>query len=129
MPKNPDKPANSYPDRNVQADNSISPLLTLPRGVVIHPSKLIYCMAARRYTWLCIDGYQRLILVCKHIGAYEKSLAGLSFCRIHHHWIVNMTYVSGYIIGRTGQVILRNGKLLPVSARRKKQLLQTLDYL
>jgi two-component system LytT family response regulator len=62
-------------------------------------------------------------LVTKQIGVYEDLLPEPLFCRIHRQYIINVNKVSKYIKGRGGYVVMSDGKVIDVSARKKDDFL------
>ncbi|MBK7690169.1 MAG: response regulator transcription factor [Bacteroidetes bacterium] len=66
-------------------------------------------------------------LVSKNLGEYEEDLEKKGFVRIHHSYIVNLSFVEKYIKGRGGYVILKNGKSLEVSTRKKDDFFEKLN--
>lgn len=64
-----------------------------------------------------------MLLISKPIGFLEDKLDGSTFFRIHHSYLVNINQVKKYLRGRGGQIVLRDGTVLPVSSRKKSDFL------
>lgn len=99
--------------------------LALPAAdglLLIDTSRIMYCESEGRYTRFYTNGNKK-ILVTRNLGAYEALLLPPLFIRIHHHCIINLSYVERYVNGRGGYVIMQNGTTLPVSSRRKDDFL------
>lgn len=64
-----------------------------------------------------------MLLISKPIGFLEDKLDGNTFFRIHHSYLVNINQVKKYLRGRGGQIVLRDGTVLPVSSRKKSDFL------
>lgn len=60
----------------------------------------------------------------KPLGHFEKLLPAPSFFKTHRSFLVNLSLVSGYDSGRTGNVHLKCGQSVPLAARRKSQFIQ-----
>jgi two-component system LytT family response regulator len=104
--------------------------LALPAAdglLFVDTSKIICCESEGRYTWFYLADNDRKILVSKNLGEYEALLPSQLFVRIHHHSIVNISYIEKYVKGRGGHVIMKNGKTLEVSARKKEHLFEKLE--
>ena len=61
------------------------------------------------------------------LSYYEKILTPPQFFRIHKSHIINMDKISKFAGGRTGSVLLQNGKKLDIAARRKAAFLQIMN--
>ena len=62
-------------------------------------------------------------MVSRQLGEYEKLLPEACFIRIHDKYIINLSFIKEYIKGSGGDVVLENGKELPVASRRKEEFL------
>jgi two-component system LytT family response regulator len=103
------------------------PLSTNNGLVFVKLSDIIYCESSGNYTSFYITGYNKPILVSRQLGEYEKLLPETDFTRIHDKFIINLSYIREYIKGSGGEVVLENGKELPVAARRKEDFLSIFE--
>lgn len=92
----------------------------------VAPESVYYCESSGNYTTFYMNGECKQLMVSKQIGQYEQALPQQYFIRIHDKYIVNIKYVKAYQRGNGGILILENGTELPVSARRKKELMKYL---
>lgn len=83
---------------------------------------IVYLESDTKYTYFHLKTNKK-IMVSKNLGEYETILPSDKFIRIHHKHIVNIAYITRYIKGRGGYVILENGGHLDVSDRKKENLL------
>jgi len=81
--------------------------------------------ASDNYTNIYISD-NRKFLVSRTLKDFEEMLPPETFVRIHHATMINKFYVEKYIRGDGGQVIMRNGKVLDVSKRKKSDFLQAI---
>jgi len=99
--------------------------LSLPtsRGFkVVELDKLMHLESDGNYTKLYMqDGDE--ILVSRPIKEYENILPKEIFCRVHNSHIINTTFLTEYIRGRGGEVILKDGSVISVSQNKKSHLL------
>jgi len=102
-------------------------LPTMEGLVFVDIDKIMYCESEGRYTRFFLAEDDKKILVSKNLGEYEASLSPNLFIRIHNSSLVNFSYIEKYVKGRGGYVILRNGKILPVSSRRKDDFFDKLE--
>ncbi len=125
--------------QKLKIENSISTIKSTPSvflekisaptsdGLVfIRTAQLIRCEADSSYTHIYMeDGIKYYI--SKKLIEFEKSLASdARFFRVHKSHIVNLTKVVRYIRGEGGELIMCDGKNIPVSREHKKQLLEML---
>ena len=109
---------------NLAAIHSQNRKLVLPlmEGFeVVKISEILYCEADDNFTRFYFkDG--RKTLICRNLKFYEKALNDFGFHRIHRSHIINLDYISKYVKGKGGSVIMENGKELQVSSSKKTEL-------
>jgi len=78
--------------------------------------------------------YSRLYLTNKHsllvtklLKDFEELLTPYRFFRVHNSHLINLNYISKYIRGDGGQVVMENGDVVDVSRRKKDQFLGLLS--
>ncbi|MCY7311474.1 MAG: LytTR family DNA-binding domain-containing protein [Bacteroidota bacterium] len=98
------------------------PLSTTNGLVFVKVADIMYCESSGNYThfFLCDD---KKIVVSRQLGEYEKLLPENNFTRIHDKYIINLHYIKEYIKGSGGEVVLENGKEIPLATRRKEDFL------
>jgi two-component system, LytTR family, response regulator len=102
------------------------PLSTSNGLVFVKLADIMYCESSGNYTCFFLnDG--KSILVSRQLGEYEKLLPDSDFTRIHDKYILNLSYIKEYIKGSGGDVVLENGKELPVASRRKEDFLSRFE--
>lgn len=102
------------------------PLSTSNGLVFVKLADIMYCESNGNYTSFFLnDG--KSILVSRQLGEYEKLLPDADFTRIHDKYIINLSYIREYIKGSGGDVVLENGKELPVASRRKDDFLSRFE--
>jgi len=67
------------------------------------------------------------ILVTKLLKDFEELLTPYRFFRVHNSHLINLNYISKYIRGDGGQVVMENGDVVDVSRRKKDQFLGLLS--
>jgi two-component system, LytTR family, response regulator len=67
------------------------------------------------------------ILVTKLLKDFEELLTPYRFFRVHNSHLINLNYISKYIRGDGGQVVMENGDVVDVSRRKKEQFLGLLS--
>lgn len=97
--------------------------LTSQKGLTfVEHSEILYCESSGNYTTFFLIN-QEQIVVSKQIGSFEKKFEMHSIVRVHDRYIVNLKHVTQYLRGNGGFLVLSNGKEIPVSTRRKNELM------
>ncbi len=98
--------------------------ISTAEGVFFYlPSEIIRCEGESNYTRFFPDGLKPL-MVSHTLKDYESILTDYGFLRVHKSHLVNMKYVSK--IDREGSLWLQNGDCVPVSRRRKEEVMRYL---
>lgn len=97
--------------------------LTSQKGLTfVDPAHILYCESSGNYTTFFLVNREQIV-VSKQIGSFETKLESHSIIRVHDRYLVNLQHVTSYIRGNGGLLVLINGKEVPVSVRRKNDLL------
>lgn len=99
---------------------------TLEGLIMIDPEEVIYCESDGPYCTFHFTNSKKL-MVSKTLKEAEEALQGNDFFRIHHSFVVNMKYITKYIRGEGGEVVMNNGKNIPVSRNKKQDFLKMLE--
>jgi two-component system, LytTR family, response regulator len=89
---------------------------------------ILYCESDNSYTTFYLEG-DRQILVSRGLKEFEQMLEPCRFFRPHQCFLVNLHKVTRVDKTEGGNVILQNGKSIPVSFRRKQALMEILSTL
>lgn len=111
--------AGTPPAENIKNTIGRLALPTMEGLLFVDTDSIMYCESEGRYTRFYLADENKEILVSKNMGEYEVLLPEAMFIRIHHQSIVNLRYIHKYVKGRGGYVVLKNGKNIPVSSRKK----------
>jgi two-component system, LytTR family, response regulator len=87
--------------------------------------EIMYCEAKKEYTYLYCSN-QPPICSSVNLGVYEDLLQEYSFCRVHHSYLVNKEHVKQYIRGVGGELLIDNNTLIPISRRKKQEVMEWL---
>ena len=95
---------------------------------IIKIAEIVHCQAEGSYTRFFIeDG--RSILVSRNLKEYEKMLKPHGFFRSHHSHLVNINHIVRFDRSEGGSLIMVDKSSLPVSSRRRDQLMTILNRL
>ncbi len=103
--------------------------LQTSQGVFLHELQtIIRCHSEGNYTIIHFTNDKRL-LIAKPLKEFEELLSIYGFERIHHSHIINLNHLGSYLNKDGGYVVLSDNTTLPVSSRKKAQLLKKLNNL
>ena len=91
----------------------------------VEAARIIYCEADGAYTKVILEEGKKL-LISRTLGDIEEMLPSANFQRIHHSFVVNISFVTQFLRNDGGYVILKNGEKLSVSKSKKEALMERL---
>lgn len=101
--------------------------LPTTEGIIfIKVSDILYLQSNINYTYIFVKGEDR-ITASKTLKDYEEILPENTFCRIHQSYMCNINFVKKVLKEDGGFVLLDNGQKIPVSRRKKEDLLKLLN--
>ncbi|AWI25582.1 LytR/AlgR family response regulator transcription factor [Flavobacterium pallidum] len=102
-------------------------VLQTSQGIFLHElQSILRCNADGNYTSIYFTNGKKL-LIAKPLKEFEDMLCAFGFERIHHSHIINLNHLVSYLNKDGGYVVLTDQTTLPVSSRKKVQLLKILD--
>lgn len=93
---------------------------------ILQSEEIWYCESEGGYTRFYLTN-GKVSLISKTLKEVEDVLEVKGFCRVHHSYLINLRYVQKYIRGDGGEVIMANGKSIPVSRNKKQEFLNFLE--
>ena len=106
--------------------------LALPTedGLRMIPVKdITYCESAGGYTKVFMAQQSIPTLICRSLKEVEEALREKGFFRVHNSYLINLSYMHKYIKGDGGEIIMTDGKNIPVSRNRKQDFLMRIEKL
>jgi two-component system, LytTR family, response regulator len=103
-------------------------LPTLEGLMMINTADILYCESESAYTRFFMTD-KKCITISKVLKDTEELLSGKGFFRVHNSYLINMRYVNRYIRGNGGEVIMNDGKNIPVSRTKRQDFLDKLEKL
>lgn len=94
--------------------------------IMLNAADIAYCESDGPYCKFYFVN-NKTLTTSKTLKEAEEFLQDCDFFRIHHSYLINMKFVDKYIRGEGGEVVLANGKKLPVSRTRKQEFLLLLE--
>ncbi|WCM42661.1 LytTR family DNA-binding domain-containing protein [Flavobacterium sp. CBA20B-1] len=93
---------------------------------IVNIEDIIYCKGDKGYTTFYLQDNSK-ILVSKVLKEFENILPSQHFVRCHQSYLIHTTFLKKYY--KDGQVEMSNGDIIPVSQRKRAELLQLIDTL
>lgn len=95
---------------------------------VIDIQNIIRCEASDNYTiFYFVDG--KKLMVTRTLKTFEKQLAKHRFFRSHQSHLVNLQQVASFVRTEGGYLLLKNGDQVPVSVRKRSEMMGILEEL
>ena len=93
---------------------------------VIFINSIVRCEADGNYTTVYLKNGEKKI-ISKSLSNFEKLLSDYSFCRLHNSHIINLKFMTKYVKGKAGYVVMWDNEPIYISARRKQHFLDKLN--
>ncbi|WP_118973639.1 LytR/AlgR family response regulator transcription factor [Taibaiella koreensis] len=93
---------------------------------VLSYNDILYCYSHNGYTNFFLTD-NRKITVSRSIKEYEQMLPPSVFIRVHQSYIININYIDFY--NREGFIVLKNSLEVPVSVRKREEVVKTITNL
>jgi two-component system, LytTR family, response regulator len=90
---------------------------------VVNVKDIIWCAADGSYTSFRIAG-EPTLLISGHLKEYERLLEDFKFYRPHNSYLLNLQHVKRFDKADGGKIVMSDDSVLPVSTRKKEQLIQ-----
>ncbi len=116
----------SYYERKTQSRRIV--LKTSDAINIVDVCDIVCCKSESNYTTFFFSNSTKL-MVSRVLKEYEEMLSEYGFFRPHHSHLVNLHYVTKLDKTDGGFLIMKGGKEIPVSLRRKKRLVEILENL
>ena len=101
-------------------------LHTLDKIVVVDLDEIVRCESDNNYTkFFFQDGSK--ILVTKTLKFFADMLKGYQFLRVHQSHLVNIKYVKAFMKSDGGYLILKDKNTVPVSVRKRSEVIEALN--
>ena len=103
-------------------------LHTLDKIIIVNLDDIVRCESDSNNTMFHLQD-KRKIFVTKTLKYFADMLKPYGFLRIHQSHLVNLQYISAYIKTDGGYLMLKNGENVPVSVRKKVEVIEILDQM
>lgn len=97
-------------------------LHTQERILVVEVDQIVRCEADDNNTRFVLASGEK-VFVTRTLKHFEQLLEGQGFVRVHQSHLVNFRYVRGLEKKEGGYLLLKNGEMVPVSVRKKAEVM------
>ena len=101
-------------------------LHTLDKIIIVSLVDIIRCESDSNNT-IFYTSDDKKIFVTKTLKYFSDMLSGYQFLRVHQSHLVNINYISAFIKTDGGYLMLKNKQSVPVSVRKKSEVIEMLD--
>ena len=101
-------------------------LHTSEKIIVIELMDIIYCKSDNNYTTFFLENKTK-ILVSKTLKYYSDMLKEFNFLRVHQSYLINIKCIKEFIKSDGGYLILRDNSNIPVSVRKRNEVVEVLN--
>jgi two-component system, LytTR family, response regulator len=114
-----------FNSNNISIDSHSRIGLTNLDGIdFVNTLDIVYCKSGGNYTEVFLSNNSS-ILVSKPLGFFEDTLSTIHFFRCHRSYIVQISLIDKYIKS-SHEIIMSNNSIIPVSSRKKQDLIDAL---
>ena len=103
-------------------------LHTMEKIHVVHVKDILRCESSANYTIFHFTD-KRQLLVTKTLKEFDKLLSGQGFMRVHQSHLVNSEYIKEFVKTDGGYLIMSDSDSVPVSSRKRSEVMQMLSEL
>lgn len=89
-------------------------------------SDIVHCKAEGPYTEFYLVPQQK-ITISKSLKEYEEMLEPFGFVRSHHSHLINIKRIVRFDKADGGTIVLENKQVVPVSQRKREQIMELLN--
>lgn len=116
---------------NIRTPESESQKIVLSTSDKIHiieVSRIIRCESDNYYTNFFLNDGKK-ILISKTLKENEELLSSHNFIRPHKSHLINLDYVKSFNREGGGYIMMKDGSKVPVSRRKREQILEILTHM
>lgn len=100
-------------------------LHTSEKIIIVNIEDIIRCKSDNNYTTFYLKDKSK-VLVSKTLKHYSDILKEVNFLRVHQSHLINKAYIKEFIKSDGGYLILNDSSNIPVSARKKSEIITSL---
>lgn len=117
--------------QNIKSEKKVPRKIIIPSEdeyLLVSPSDIVRFYSEGHYTIIVLADDKKM-KVAKSLKEFEQLLEEANFARIHNAHLINAHYVKSYLKINGGEVLMKDGAVIPVSRRRKSAFMDVLTNL
>ena len=125
----PDKEQLSVLQESIKRPNSRPKKISLSTSdkiIVVNLDYIVRCKSDNNYTEVFLIDNQK-ILVGKTLKYFADMLKEFEFIRVHQSHLINIQYIKEFIKSDGGYLVLKNKITIPVSVRKRNEVINILE--
>ena len=95
---------------------------------IVEVGKIIRCESDGSYTKVYLTGKSQIV-VSKNLKEFEELLTDFGLLRVHHSHLVNINHIERFHKRSGGLIVMSDGSEIPVSVRKKENLIELFEKL
>jgi len=103
-------------------------LKTIDNIHLVEIQNITYCESDGCYTFIHIISGEKII-ISKTLREFDDMLSGSGFYRVHKSFLINLSHISRFEKQEGGYIILASGEKVPVSSRKREELIEMFEKL
>jgi len=103
-------------------------LHTLDKIIIVSLDDIVRCESDSNNTIFYLKDGQK-VFVTKTLKYFADMLKNYQFLRVHQSHLINLQCISAFIKTDGGYLLLKNGENIPVSVRKKSEIIEILDQM
>lgn len=127
----PSKDQLSVLQESIKNPNKVSEKISLHTSekiIVVQISEIVRCKSDNNYTTFYLENGKN-ILVSKTLKYFSDMLKEHNFLRVHQSHLINTKYIKEFIKSDGGYIILKDKSNIPVSVRKKNEVIEAINNL
>lgn len=112
--------------KEIQPESKRIALSSADKVRMIYVKDIVRCESQGSYTIFYLNNKEEIVTT-KNLKEYEHLLEEFSFVRVHHSHLINFNYLKEYIKKDGGYAIMLDGSNVPVSFRKRNNLLDMIN--
>jgi len=91
--------------------------------IFIETKDIMYCQAESNYTTVMMANGKKA-LVAKTLKDIDETLSGNDFHRIHNSYLININYITKFVRGAGGYIVMNDGTQITISRSRREDFFE-----
>lgn len=112
--------------KNHQKPNERLALHSQEKIQIVEIKQIVRCESSINYTTFFFESGEQIV-VTKTLKEFEDLLGGQGFFRVHQSHLINTKFIREFVKNEGGHLLLRDGTMIPVSVRKRPEVVKMLE--